>query len=132
MIKLLSSAISALILSIIFTFLNGQNNSPDTIMYYTTFTKLTQGFLLLFCIYSFIGIPLSVIVDKNIKHTRNNLLAIFIYFLAGVILALVFLLFNPPLHYIAGMKLALLFGGAGFLFSIVQSICRPFTNRSRH
>ncbi|WP_334078141.1 hypothetical protein [Paenibacillus sanfengchensis] len=119
MIRIISAFISALILSLLFTFIT--NSNEDNVLYYTFLSKFLFGFVILFLVYLFIAVPLSIYIDQRIKK-YGKFTHFLLYCLVGIILGLLFLLFNPTSNNMAGFGLILLFGFAGGSFSIVQNI----------
>jgi hypothetical protein len=117
----MASLVSALILSFIFTIIN--HNNSEGVLYYSFSTKFLNGSLLLFCIYFFIGTPISFYIDKNIRD-NNKFKQIAQYFLVGVLLGIIFVILKPIHHFMSGIQLVLMFGVASCIFALFLQLFR--------
>ncbi|MGG1877791.1 hypothetical protein ABDI30_09495 [Paenibacillus cisolokensis] len=126
MIRFMSAILSAMLLSLGFTVIN----SPDAaglLYYYGTFLK---GFLVLFFIYVFFAVPVSIYIDAWVMK-YGVMWQMFVYFLAGAGMGAVFLLLNVGRIAATGMTLIVLFALAGWIFALFIQLLRLAVRRSR-
>lgn len=126
MSRIISSIISAFILSLVFTMISHTNE--DNVAYYSFTSKLWIGFMILFSIYLFIAVPISIFIDFRIKK-YGRFAHLLLYCLGGFIVGGVFLLINPTSNPTAGFRSTLLFALGGGLFSVVLNVFRLFVRR---
>ncbi|AIQ60091.1 hypothetical protein PBOR_26425 [Paenibacillus borealis] len=117
MTRLLASLFSALLLSLVFTMVSQNNNTDDTVLYYSFANEFFNGFLIMFCIYLFFVTPVSLYIDKIIIN-RSLLLHFLLYFFIGALLGSLILLINSANNLQASLQLILLFGLGSFVFSL--------------
>lgn len=126
MTRIISSIISAFFLSLVFTMISHTNE--DNVLSYSFTSKLLSGFVLLFAIYFFIAVPVSIFIDIRIQK-YGKLAHLLLYCLGGFIIGGLFLLINPTSNPLAGFRLTLLFALGGGLFSVVLNVFRLFVRR---
>lgn len=91
------------------------------VLHYTFTSQILIGFIILFFIYLFLAVPISMSIDLRIKK-YGKFLHFLLDFFAGIIVGLLFLMIDPTSNHMAGFRLTLLFAWAGGLFSIVLSV----------
>lgn len=126
MTRMMSSIISAFILSLVFTMINHTNE--DNVLSYTFTSKFLTGFVILFAIYLFVAVPISIFIDLRIKK-YGKLAHLLLYCLGGFIIGGLFLLINPTSNPVAGFRLTLLFALGGGVFSMVLNVFGLFVRR---
>ncbi|WP_120462829.1 hypothetical protein [Paenibacillus aceti] len=118
--KLMSSFISALIISLSFTFFSEQGKEATSVLYYTATHKFMTGFVILLLLYICIGIPASYVVDRAIYRARKPLITLLLYFVMGSIIGMAFLIMNPSNHPASAIQLIVIFGCASTVFYLCQ------------
>lgn len=131
MSKSIAAILSALTLSFIYTLLNEVGKDPEKAWYYSFSSQFIIGFLLFACIYIFIAIPVTFLVDGYLLNSRLKSFKIGVYFLIGAMLGLIFLIVNPPANVTNGLLLILQFGLGGLLFSLYQAMFKRMGGRLR-
>ncbi|WP_019638925.1 hypothetical protein [Paenibacillus fonticola] len=126
MTRMISSIISAFILSLVFTMISHTNE--DNVLSYTFTSKFLTGFVILLAIYLFIAVPISIFIDLRIKK-YGKFAHLLLYCLGGFIMGGLFLLINPTSNPMAGFRLTLLFALGGGVFSMVLNVLRLFVRR---
>jgi len=122
LIKLISSFISALLVSLTLTFISEQGKDLTRVLYYTATHKFMAGFVILLFMYICIGIPASYIVDRVTYRDRKPFISLLLYFVMGSIIGMAFLIINPSDHPTSAMQLILVFGLASVVFYLCQLV----------
>ena len=120
--KILSGIVSALTLSLMYTYISQLNQNTDLAWYYPIESTFLMGFILLILIYFLIGIPLSLFIDMYIPKRNYSRKLLFTYSLFGVLLCILFLLINPASNFNNAFLLIIQFSLAGFLLGFFQII----------
>ncbi|WP_339837289.1 hypothetical protein [Paenibacillus sp. FSL R7-0272] len=121
MSKVISAFATALIGSIIFTFFNMMNRNTETTLYYTGISLFMTGFVVLFFLFLFIATPMSLFLDKKIKH-YTFLTKSLLYFVTGIAFGALFLIFNPSNNLTGILNLLLISGCSNLLFFLFSHL----------
>jgi hypothetical protein len=118
--KSLSALLSAITLSAVFTI-----NQRSSLENYSFEFVFLMGCVILAAIYLIVGIPLSILADRIVyKRSRLFVLRVGLYFLFGVGLCLLFILFRQSITSVSlssnFIVLLILFGLSGVVFAIYE------------
>lgn len=118
--KSLSALLSAITLSAVFTI-----NQRSSLENYSFEFVFLMGCVILAAIYLIVGIPLSIVADRiAYNRSRHFIFRVGLYFLFGVGLCLLFILFRQSIMSVRlsnnFIVLLILFGLSGVVFAIYE------------
>jgi len=121
-VKLLSAFLSAVTLSAIFTL----RERPSLFDHYSAEYVFLNGSFVLFTFFFLGGIPLSMAADRiAYRRKRKRVWQLALYFLFGAGLWFLFDLWRhvaTPVKFAGSLEMAILFGVAGVVFFVYQSL----------